>query len=57
MMLLVWAVVPYSDIQAHSNNILSHLAEHAAQSKWLRYWLVVDAVLTLCAGSPLNMYI
>lgn len=51
MMLLVWAVVPYSDVQSHSGNILSLLAEHAAQAKWLRYWLVADAVLVLCAGT------
>lgn len=51
VMLLVWAVVPYADITAHSGNILSLLAEHAAGSKWLRTWLVVDAVLVLCAGT------
>ena len=52
MMLLVWAVVPYSDITAHPNNIISLLAEHAAGAKWLRYWLVTDAVLVLCASNP-----
>jgi amino acid transporter len=50
MMLLVWALVPYSDIQSHNANILSLLAEHAARAKWLRYLLVADAVLVLCAG-------
>lgn len=51
MMLLVWAVVPYAEVRSHSANILSLLAEHAAQAKWLRYWLVADAVLVLCAGT------
>jgi amino acid transporter len=50
MMLLVWAIVPYAQVQSHSSNILSLLAENAAQAKWLRYWLVADAVLVLCAG-------
>jgi hypothetical protein len=50
MMLLVWAVVPYSDITANPNNIISLLAEYAAGAKWLRYWLVTDAVLVLCAS-------
>ena len=50
MMLLVWAVVPYDRIQSNLSNILSILAEEAAQAKWLRYWLVCDAVLVLCAG-------
>jgi len=50
MMLLVWAVVPYDRIQSNPSNILSILAEEAAQAKWLRYWLVCDAVLVLCAG-------
>jgi hypothetical protein len=50
MMFLVWAVVPFADIQPHSSNILSLLAEHAAGAKWLRYWLVADAVLVLGAG-------
>jgi amino acid transporter len=50
LMLLVWAVVPFTDIQAHSGNILSLLAEHASGAKWLRVWLVTDAVLVLCAG-------
>lgn len=50
LMLLVWAVIPYTDIRDHSGNILSLLAEHAAGSKWLRRWLVTDAVLVLCAG-------
>jgi Amino acid permease len=50
MMLLVWALVPYDEIRLHSANILSILAEYAAGSRWLRYWLVVDAVLVLCAG-------
>src|ERR1700721_4738557 len=52
LMLLIWAVVPYSDIQTHSSNILSLLAEHACGAKWLRYWLVTDAILVLCAGTP-----
>ena len=54
MMLLVWAVVPYSVIQTNSSNILSLLAEYAAQGKWLRYILVADAVLVLCAGNLLE---
>jgi hypothetical protein len=54
MMLLVWAVVPYSEIQTNSSNILSVLAQNAAQAKWLRYWLVVDAVLVLGAGTTVN---
>ena len=51
MMLLVWAVVPYSEMQSGPGNILSLLAEHAVQAKWLRYMLVGDAVLVLCAGT------
>jgi amino acid transporter len=51
MMLLVWAVVPYATIQANLSNIMSVLAEEAAQAKWLRIWLVCDAVLVLCAGT------
>src|SRR5215471_4154070 len=54
MMLLVWAVIPYSVIQINSGNILSLLAEYAAQGKWLRYMLVADAVLVLCAGNSLE---
>jgi hypothetical protein len=54
MMLLVWAVVPYSDIQSNSSNVLSILAQHAAGAKWMRYWLVTDAVLVLGAGTPLT---
>ena len=50
MMLLVWAVVPYAQIQSNSANIVSILAEQAVGAKWLRYWLVADAVLVLCAG-------
>src|SRR5271169_3380689 len=52
MMLLVWAVVPYSDIISNPSNIVSLLAEYAAGAKWLRYWLVSDAVLVLCASIP-----
>ena len=54
MMLLVWAVVPYTSIQTNSSNIVSILAEEAVGAKWLRYWLVADAVLVLCAGIPLD---
>jgi len=50
MMLLVWAVVPYSEIQSYPNNILSILAQHAVGGKWLRYIVVADAVLILCAS-------
>lgn len=54
MMLLVWAIIPYSEIQSNSANIVSILAERAVGAKWLRYWLVADAVLVLCAGrSPI----
>jgi hypothetical protein len=56
MMLLVWAVIPYADIQAHPGNILSLLAQYAAGAKWLRYWLVGDAVLTLCSGSSFKSF-
>jgi len=52
MMLLVWAVIPYTEIQSYSNNILSILAQHAVGGKWLRYVVVMDAVLVLCASIP-----
>ena len=52
MMLLVWAVVPYAEIQSYPNNILSILAQHAIEGKWLRYVVVTDAVLVLCASTP-----
>lgn len=50
MMLLVWAVVPYPEIQSYPNNILSILAQQAVGGKWLRYIVVTDAVLVLCAS-------
>lgn len=50
MMLFVWAVVPYSDIQSQASNILSVLAQEATHAKWLRYVVVADAVLVLCAS-------
>ena len=53
MMLLVWAIVPYQSIHGNLSNIVSVLAEEAAQAKWLRYWLVCDAVLVLCAGTKI----
>jgi hypothetical protein len=53
-MMLVWAVVPYPVIQGNPNNILSHLAEYASGAKWMRYWLVTDAVLVLGAGITLK---
>ena len=60
MILLAWAVVPYSNILSHSNNILSILSEYAVQAKWLRYCLftaiglamfgIVGGNLTIIAG-------
>jgi Amino acid permease len=56
MMLLVWAIIPYDEIKLHSENILSVLAERAAGGTWLRYWLVCDAVLILCAGLTSSLF-
>ncbi|KAH8829237.1 amino acid permease-domain-containing protein [Flagelloscypha sp. PMI_526] len=48
IMLFVLALVPLSDVLSGSN-VLSRLAEQAA-GKWLRFWLVADAVCVLCGG-------
>ncbi|THH31703.1 hypothetical protein EUX98_g2455 [Antrodiella citrinella] len=47
-MLFLLALVPFETI-LQGNNVLSVLAEVAA-GKWMRIWLVVDAVVVLCGG-------
>ncbi|KAH8102672.1 amino acid permease-domain-containing protein [Cristinia sonorae] len=47
-MLFLMALVPFETI-LQGNNVLSALAEVAA-GKWLRIWIVVDAVVVLCGG-------
>ncbi|KAI0070664.1 hypothetical protein K474DRAFT_1669815 [Panus rudis PR-1116 ss-1] len=47
-MLFLLALVPYDSILSGAN-VLSALAEVAA-GKWLRIWVVVDAVVVLCGG-------
>ncbi|KAG6833272.1 hypothetical protein H0H87_009447 [Tephrocybe sp. NHM501043] len=48
IMVLVLAVVPL-EIILHGSNVLSVLAQMAA-GKWLRTWIVVDAIIVLCGG-------
>ncbi|KAF8654813.1 hypothetical protein AX16_003382 [Volvariella volvacea WC 439] len=48
MILLVMAIIPL-DTVLQGANILSVLAEESA-GKWMRIWIVVDAVVVLCGG-------
>ncbi|KAF9467230.1 amino acid permease-domain-containing protein [Collybia nuda] len=48
IMILVLAVVPLETILSGAN-VLSILAERAA-GRWLRIWVVVDAIIVLCGG-------
>ncbi|KAH7915894.1 amino acid permease-domain-containing protein [Hygrophoropsis aurantiaca] len=48
MMLLVMALIPFETI-LHGDNILSLLAQKAA-GRWLRLWVVIEAIIVLCAG-------
>jgi len=47
-MIFLLALVPFETI-LQGNNVLSVLAEVAA-GKWMRIWLVVDAMIVLCGG-------
>ncbi|KAI8981783.1 amino acid permease-domain-containing protein [Mycotypha africana] len=48
---LTTVLVPIPIIDQNSANAVSILAEYAAQSgRWLRLWVMVDAVIVLCAG-------
>lgn len=42
------AILPHDVVTG--GNVLSILAETAADGKWLRYWVVVDAVCVLLGG-------
>ncbi|KAF5384450.1 hypothetical protein D9615_003405 [Tricholomella constricta] len=48
IMVLVLAVVPLETVLGGAN-VLSVLAEMAA-GRWLRMWIVVDAIIVLCGG-------
>ncbi|KAF9045413.1 AAAP amino acid permease [Panaeolus papilionaceus] len=48
IMILVLAVIPLDTIQGGAN-VLSVLAQMAA-GRWLRTWIVVDAIIVLCGG-------
>ncbi|KAF8152993.1 amino acid permease-domain-containing protein [Crassisporium funariophilum] len=48
MMLLVLAVIPL-DVILSGANVLSILAQESA-GRWLRTWIVVDAIIVLCGG-------
>ncbi|OAD04682.1 hypothetical protein MUCCIDRAFT_139963, partial [Mucor lusitanicus CBS 277.49] len=51
MTLLVTALVPVPIIQENSANAVSVLGEYAAGGgRWLRLWIMIDAVIVLCAG-------
>lgn len=51
MTLLVTVLVPVPIIQENSANAVSILGEYAAGgSRWLRLWIMIDAVIVLCAG-------
>ncbi|CEP18733.1 hypothetical protein [Parasitella parasitica] len=51
MTLLVTVLVPVPVIQANAANAVSVLGEYAAGGgRWLRLWIMVDAVIVLCAG-------
>ncbi|KAI9279789.1 amino acid permease-domain-containing protein [Sporodiniella umbellata] len=49
--LLATALVPVPVLQANQANAVSVLGEYAANGeRWLRMWIMVDAVIVLCAG-------
>ncbi|KAG1470181.1 hypothetical protein G6F56_002830 [Rhizopus delemar] len=49
--LLATVLVPVPILQANEANAVSILGEYAAGgSRWLRMWIMVDAVIVLCAG-------
>lgn len=51
MTLMVTVLVPVPVVIANSANAVSVLGEYAAGGeKWLRLWIMVDAVIVLCAG-------
>lgn len=51
MTLLVTVLVPVPVIKANAANAVSILGEYAAGGqRWLRIWIMVDAVIVLCAG-------
>ncbi|CAO3682867.1 unnamed protein product [Rhizopus stolonifer] len=49
--LLATVLVPVPILQANEANAVSILGEYAAGgNRWLRMWIMVDAVIVLCAG-------
>ncbi|KAG1245801.1 hypothetical protein G6F68_014912 [Rhizopus microsporus] len=49
--LLTTVLVPIPIIQANSATAVSVLGQYAAGgSRWLRVWIMIDAVIVLCAG-------
>lgn len=46
--LLCFAVLPYSDVTG--GNVLSLLGETIAGGRWMRIWVVIDAVCVLMGG-------
>ncbi|KAL0094978.1 amino acid permease-domain-containing protein [Phycomyces blakesleeanus] len=51
MTLLVVVLVPVPVIQANAANAVSILGQYAVGgNRWLRVWIMVDAVIVLCAG-------
>ncbi|KAG2196742.1 hypothetical protein INT47_009633, partial [Mucor saturninus] len=51
MTLMVTVLVPVPVIIANSANAVSFLGEYAAGgASWLRLWIMIDAVIVLCAG-------
>ncbi|KAG0165359.1 hypothetical protein DFQ30_008560 [Apophysomyces sp. BC1015] len=51
MTLLVTALVPMSLVPDNAATIISVLGQHATGgSRWLRMWIMIDAVIVLCAG-------
>lgn len=51
MTLLATVLVPLPVIQNNAANVVSILGEYAAGGgRWLRLWIMIDAVIVLCAG-------
>ncbi|KAI8368451.1 amino acid permease-domain-containing protein [Choanephora cucurbitarum] len=51
MTLFCTALVPIAILQENQANAVSFLGEYAANgSRWLRMWIMIDAVIVLCAG-------
>ncbi|PHZ08872.1 uncharacterized protein RHIMIDRAFT_241093 [Rhizopus microsporus ATCC 52813] len=49
--LLTTALVPINVIQENAANVVSILGQYATGgSRWLRMWIMIDAVIVLCAG-------